>query len=179
MIQAPSCSLLLAVMGVSGCGKSTLGRSLASAMGAAFLDADDFHSAANVDKMRAGIALTDQDRNPWLVRLNSELKARRSALAPTVLACSALKQKHRAILSSEISQLRWVFLEGSFEQITARIKTRSASSNHYMPESLLQSQFAALERPVEALALSIELSTEIQTEQVIHWLAHCGRGSID
>lgn len=146
-------------MGVSGCGKTTLGRALAARLNATFLDADDFHPEANVAKMRAGTPLNDEDRAPWLATLNDELRTRSEHGEPVVLACSALKRNYRAAISEGLPQARWIFLDGSFDLIAARMRERP---NHYMPESLLRSQFDALERPVDAITISIELSPDEQ-----------------
>ena len=147
------------VMGVSGCGKTTVGRALASRLNATFLDADDFHPEANVAKMRAGTPLNDDDRAPWLAALNQELRMRSVGADQVVLACSSLKQAYRVAIGHHLPQARWIFLDGSFELIAARMRERP---NHYMPESLLRSQFDALERPVDAITISIELSADEQ-----------------
>lgn len=139
--------MIVVVMGVSGCGKSTVGALLAQALGAEFLDADEFHPAENVAKMAAGVPLTDADRKPWLDRLNAELAKRKNA----VLACSALKESYRAILAAGID-CRFVHLRGPIELVRARMENRS---HRYMPASLLESQFAALEPPAGAIEVDI------------------------
>ena len=149
------------VMGVSGCGKTTVGRALAEKLNATFLDADDFHHEANVARMRAGTPLNDDDRAPWLATLNHELQTRSERNEQVVLACSALKISYRIAISTQLSQVHWIFLDGSFELIAARLRERP---NHYMPESLLRSQFDALERPADAIIVSIELSRDEQVE---------------
>ena len=146
---------LVIVMGVSGCGKTTVGRALAERLNATFLDADDFHPGANVAKMRVGTPLNDEDRAPWLATLNRELRTRGDHGEAVVLACSALKKKYRAAITVDLPPARWIFLDGSFELIAARMRERP---NHYMPESLLRSQFDALERPEDAVRIAIELS---------------------
>ena len=148
-------------MGVSGCGKTTVSRALATRLNATFLDADDFHPEANVARMRAGTPLTDEDRAPWLAALNRELRSRSEQGELVVLACSALKKNYRAAIGAGLPQAQWIFLDGSFELIAARMRERP---NHYMPESLLRSQFDALERPEEAITISIELSPDDQVE---------------
>ena len=153
------------VMGVSGCGKTTVGRALAEKLNATFLDADDFHPAANVARMRAGTPLNDDDRAPWLASLNHELRTRSGRGEQVVLACSALKINYRIAISTELSQVHWIFLEGRFELIAARLRERP---NHYMPESLLRSQFDALERPDDAITISIELSRDEQVAAALH-----------
>lgn len=161
-VLAPA--LVIVVFGVSGCGKTTLGGALAQATAATFLDADDFHPLQNVEKMRAGIALDDTDRAPWLQRLNDELRARSEAGERVVLACSALKAAYRAQIGRALPQIKWVFLDGDFDVIKARLRQRE---NHYMPESLLRSQFAALERTDDAIAIAIGLPLHEKVNQVL------------
>lgn len=135
-------------MGVSGCGKSTIGALLAERLRFPFLDADEFHPPANVAKMAAGTPLTDEDRRPWLELLNERLRA----LPDAVLACSALKERYRQTLAKGIADCRFVHLRGSRELIAARLAARR---HRYMPASLLDSQFAALEAPADAITLDI------------------------
>ncbi len=159
---------IIIIMGVSGCGKTTVGRALAERLSATFLDADDFHPASNVEKMRAGTPLNDDDRAPWLAKLNSELRERSQRRERVVLACSALKTRYRDAISDELPNAAWIFLDGSFEMIAARMRERP---NHYMPESLLRSQFEALERPQKAVQISIELNSAEQVEAALAALA--------
>jgi gluconokinase len=139
--------VIVVVMGVSGSGKSTIGALLAQKLGAEFLDADEFHPPANVAKMAAGTPLTDEDRAPWLERLNAELKQRRVA----VLACSALKERYRTTLSDGLC-CRFVHLRGPIGLIRSRMRDRR---HRYMPASLLESQFAALEPPAHAIDIDV------------------------
>ena len=155
-------------MGVSGCGKTTVGRALAERLDASFLDADDFHPAANVEKMRAGTPLNDEDRTPWLAALNRELRERSLGGERVVLACSALKLRYREAISAQIVHVDWIFLDGSFNVIAERVRARA---NHYMPESLLRSQFEALERPDSAICISVELTSAEQVEAALSALA--------
>lgn len=155
-------------MGVSGCGKTTVGKALAERLDASFLDADDFHPAVNVQKMRLGTPLDDQDRAPWLATLNSELRERSQRGERVVLACSALKLRYREAIGAKLSRVDWIFLDGGFELIAERIRARGS---HYMPESLLRSQFEALERPENAICISIELSTAEQVAAALSLLA--------
>ena len=155
-------------MGVSGCGKSTVGKALAERLHATFLDADDFHPAANVEKMRAGTPLNDEDRTLWLATLNRELRERSQGGERVVLACSALKLRYREAIGARLAHADWIFLDGSFEVIAERMRARA---NHYMPESLLRSQFEALERPDNAIHISVELSAAEQVEAALSALA--------
>lgn len=136
-------------MGVSGCGKTTVGKALAKALEQPFYDADDFHPQENIDKMQSGQSLDDVDRKPWLEHLQRLIAAeKRNGI---VLACSALKQSYRNILSEQNNLLIFVHLEGSFELIISRMRMRK----HFMPEHLLKSQFAALEPPENAITVPI------------------------
>jgi gluconokinase len=150
------------VMGVSGSGKTTLAVQLSGAIAARFIDADDFHPQTSVEKMRCGIALDDDDRAPWLARLNDELRQSRMKNEAVVLACSALRECYRDAIERHLPDVRWVFLDGSFDVIAERIRARSAASDHYMPESLLKSQFETLERPRDATVVDVSLSSAEQ-----------------
>ena len=152
--------MIVVVMGVSGSGKTTIGKLLAERLAVPFLDADEFHPAENVAKMAAGTPLTDADRWPWLERLNEMLRRRQTA----VLACSALKESYRSALSKGLADCRFVHLRGSIELIRARLKERQ---HRYMPASLLESQFATLEPPANALAVDIALPPERCVEQIV------------
>jgi gluconokinase len=154
-------------MGVSGSGKTTLAARFARAINAEFHDADDYHDAASVAKMREGIALTDADRVPWLRALNALLRDFSERGEGVVLACSALRETYRDAIASGIPNVRWVFLDGDFETIAARMRARSEATNHYMPESLLKSQFETLERPSDAIVIDVALSTEAQLQCVL------------
>lgn len=140
------------IMGVTGVGKTTVGRLLAERLGANFVDADDFHPSENVAKMRAGVPLDDGDRQPWLCALNAHLTEAARRGNAVVLACSALKSGYRERLRRGIPGLKFVHLVGQRELIAKRLGARSG---HYMNPALLDSQFAALEPPNDALSLDI------------------------
>ena len=133
------------VMGVSGSGKSTVGALLAGALGAAFIEGDALHPPQNVAKMSAGTALTDADREGWLRAIAAQLGTARAAGHGLVVSCSALKRAYRDTLRASAPDLRLVYLRGDFDLLDARMAARSG---HYMPASLLASQFAALEPPL-------------------------------
>jgi len=145
--------MIVLVMGVAGVGKTTIGEALARSLGWRFIDADDYHAPENVAKMKAGIPLEDADRWPWLARLNKELKNLENA----VLACSALKESYRQRLAQGIAHFTVVYLHGSFELLRERMKTRT---HRYMPAALLESQFAALEPPADAIAIDVAATPE-------------------
>jgi gluconokinase len=147
--------VIVILMGVTGCGKTAVGAMLAAACGWEFLDADDFHPAENVAKMKSGVPLTDEDRGPWLARLNTLLRESEREGRSLVLACSALKQAYRDRLARGCAAARFVFLDGDIELIRERLAARQG---HYMNPKLLDSQFAILERPQDALRLDVAAS---------------------
>lgn len=149
-------------MGVCGCGKSTVGEALARSLAWPFLDADDFHPQANVDKMANGQPLTDDDRWPWLDRIAAELAGILARRGHAVLACSALKAAYRERLASA-GDVRFVHLHGEYDVIAARLASRE---HRYMPASLLASQFAALETPAGALTVDVRDAVEAQVMQI-------------
>ncbi len=155
------------VMGVSGCGKSSVAhalteRFLKAGFSARMLEGDEFHPSKNIEKMRSGQALDDHDREPWLARLNQELRATLAQGQFAILACSALKKKYRDQLTLGIEKPIWIHLSGTFDVIEERLKTRQ---HKYMPAALLRSQFEALEPPEEAINLNIETSVQHLAEQ--------------
>jgi carbohydrate kinase (thermoresistant glucokinase family) len=136
--------IIAVVMGVSGSGKTTIGRALADALGAEFLEGDQFHPEANIAKMSRGEPLTDDDRWPWLDRMADKLARARTAGRSVVLASSALKRAYRDRLRRGAPDLRLVYLKGEKALVAERLRARK---NHFMPPGLLDSQFAALEEP--------------------------------
>jgi len=135
---------LYVVMGVSGSGKSLIGSAFASALGVDFVEGDQYHSAENVRRMKAGIPLTDKDRETWLRSLAARLREARDAGNGLVIACSALKRSYRDVLRAEAKDLRFVFLKGQRSLIAERLSNRRG---HFMPASLLESQLDTLEEP--------------------------------
>ena len=149
--------LVIFVMGVSGVGKSTIGSLLSKEFSIPYFDGDDFHPQENVDKMANGHSLNDDDRYGWLLKLNS-LANQHIEKGGCIIACSALKEKYRDILQENIEKnTKWVFLNGSYELISNRMQARK---NHYMPASLLKSQFDTLEIPINAIDVDIRKSPE-------------------
>ncbi len=140
-------------MGVTGSGKTTVGRALSANLGWRFADADDYHSAANVSKMAAGIPLTDKDRAPWLLALRQAVVEWTAAGENVVLACSALKAAYREELVTG-PEVKLVYLKASMELIAQRLAGRSG---HFMNPHLLQSQFDALEEPYDVVTVDAGL----------------------
>jgi gluconokinase len=132
------------VMGVAGAGKSAVGSALADALGAAFVEGDAYHPASNVQRMAAGIPLTDADRLPWLQALAARLRDADETGAGLVMACSALKRSYRDVLRAGGTNVTFIYLHGDRELLAARLAQRQ---EHFMPASLLESQLAALEPP--------------------------------
>jgi carbohydrate kinase (thermoresistant glucokinase family) len=135
---------ILVVMGVSGSGKTTIGTQLALALRWNFEDADWFHPTRNIDKMHAGIPLTDEDRAPWLIGIADFIDQARLGGHHAVVTCSALKRRYRTVIIGNRPDVRLIYLKGDMELIGRRMATRH---EHFMPASLLQSQFDALEEP--------------------------------
>ena len=133
------------VMGVSGSGKTTIGPRLARALGVEYVEGDDLHPPGNVEKMRAGIPLTDADREPWLRRIAARLREAKAQDEGLVVASSALKKEYRDLLrSAGDPDVQFVYLKGSKSVIAERVAMRH---DHFMPAGLLESQFTALEEP--------------------------------
>jgi len=151
------------LMGVSGCGKTTVGVALAHTLGWRFVDGDGFHPPANVARMRAGQALGDTDREPWLDRLNAVLRHGVAKGEPAVLACSALKRTYRERLAQRVPGVLFVHLTGSFELISSRLAARR---HEYMPPTLLRSQFDTLEAPAEALTVDVSAPVDEVVERI-------------
>jgi gluconokinase len=151
-------------MGVSGSGKTTVGQELAQRLGWAFYDADQFHPEENVAKMSSGVALNDNDRVPWLEALNKLIAQNLNENTSLVLACSALKERYRQQLArGHEEETKFVYLEGDFETIY----TRMLSRQHFMKPAMLQSQFATLEEPANAIVVDIRQSQDKVIEDIL------------
>jgi gluconokinase len=158
----------IVIMGVAGCGKSSCAAAVAAATGLRLLEGDDFHSVANRDKMRNGVALTDADRDGWLTALAVQLRNHTDGL---VLTCSALKRSYRDQLRQACPQLRFVFLQISPEQAKARVLARA--TEHFFATSLVDSQFATLQVPTgEPGVLSVNATAppDALLQQILAWL---------
>jgi gluconokinase len=148
--------LRIVIMGVSGCGKSSVGKGLSARLGIPYRDGDDLHPAPNVEKMRNGIPLTDVDRWPWLDRVGEVL----ATAAPVIVGCSALRRAYRDRLRAGAGgPVQFIHLSGSRDLISGRMAARTG---HYMPPSLLDSQFAALESPSPDEAMSIDIDQPLE-----------------
>jgi len=157
---------IIVLMGVAGCGKSTIGEALSTTLGWPFRDADSFHPESNVAKMSRGEALTDDDRKPWLAAIAAWIDARQASHAPAIVSCSALKRAYRDIIVGGRPGVYLVHLAGTQDLIGARMAARR---NHFMPTSLLQSQFATLEppQPHEALIIDVDAAPQAIAQRII------------
>ncbi|MCW2475183.1 MULTISPECIES: gluconokinase [unclassified Symbiopectobacterium] len=144
------------IMGVSGCGKSSSGAAIANALGAKFIDGDDLHPRANIQKMASGQPLDDNDRAPWLERLNDAAYSLRHKNEVGLIVCSSLKRRYRDSLRQGNPDMLFLYMKGSFDVILQRLKARAG---HFMPTDLLKSQFDALEEPAtdETDVVSIDI----------------------
>ena len=156
-------ALAIVVTGVSGSGKSEVGQEVAKRLGVKFLDADDFHSAANKDKMHRGIALTDDDRRTWLENLHDALRQELESGTSCVLACSALKRVYREQLRGGLEGVRFFYLKIDYEVVARRLELRT---DHFFDKRLLDSQFAILEEPQPDEAFVIDQNRPLT--EVVH-----------
>ncbi|CAM3898935.1 gluconokinase [Serratia silvae] len=149
------------LMGVSGSGKSTIGAAVAREIKAKFIDGDDLHPRANIQKMASGQPLNDEDRAPWLQRLNDAAYSLHHKNESGIIVCSALKRRYRDLLRKDNDNMVFIYLKGSFEVILARLQARSG---HFMPTELLKSQFEALEEPGadEKDVICVDIDTDVE-----------------
>lgn len=150
------------IMGVAGNGKTTVGSWLAEELGWNFLEGDDFHPQANIDKMSAGTPLNDDDRRPWLESLAAEIRSLQGRGESSVLACSALKRSYRDLLRAGDPSLFFIHLVADYETLLDRMKRRE----HFMPPALLRSQFDTLE-DLESDELGVDISANAPPDQVV------------
>ena len=159
------------IMGVSGSGKTTIGRALARRLGWLFQEGDALHPPENVAKMKAGHPLNDEDRAPWLAAIAAKIDAWRARGEAGIITCSALKRRYRDIIIGDRPDVRLVYLEGSRELIGERVAARHG---HFMPASLLDSQFAALQPPdpeEDAITVSVDAPVDTMVAQLAAALA--------
>ena len=159
--------MIVALTGVSGSGKTAVGRALAERLGSPFVDADDYHPETNVQKMSSGHPLNDDDRRPWLEALAQTIDELCAKNIRVILACSALKHDYQKILQTADDCVRFVLLHGSFELIQSRMQKRRG---HFMPSSLLRSQFETLEIPADALQVDVTPSIPEIVDEIIERL---------
>jgi len=166
--------MIVVLMGVSGSGKTTIGTLLAERMGTLFADADDYHPAANKAKMASGQPLNDDDRQPWLETLNKMMRGWFESGKGGVLACSALKEKYRATLASGMpgSAVHFVLLDGSKEMIAERLAKRK---HEFMNAKLLESQFATLETPKDAVCVVNDKAPKVIVDEILQEVASRNR----
>ena len=155
------------LMGVAGSGKTAVGMQVAQKLNWIFLDADNFHPPANIEKMKHGIPLNDEDRAPWLQRLHDELQHQMAEGHSVILACSALKESYRKVLRDEVSPPTFVYLDVDLQTIRDRLQHRTA---HFFPKELMESQFAALEKPKDAIVVDARKPLDEVVDQVIQRL---------
>ena len=160
-------TVVLIVLGVAGAGKTTIGRALADRYGWRFVDADDHHAPAAIAKMRAGVALTDADRAPWLASLHAIAAAVADRRDHLVIACSALKQRYRDVLRGNLRNVRFVYLKADEATLTRRLSERSG---HFAGPSLLTSQLAAFEEPADALTIDATVSPDAIVKAIAYQL---------
>lgn len=152
------------LMGVSGSGKSTVGTAVAHEINAKFIDGDDLHPRANIQKMASGCPLNDEDRAPWLERLNDAAYSLSHKNETGIIVCSALKRRYRDALRAGNEGIVFLYLKGSYDVILQRLQARAG---HYMPDTLLKSQFETLEEPGEDETDVIRVNIDHQIEGVV------------
>lgn len=159
----------LVVMGVTGCGKTSVANALGERLGAHVIEGDAFHPPSNIAKMKAGVPLDDADRQGWLEQLGRELASALTSHDTVVLTCSALKRRYRDTLRGAVPHLAFVFLQLSPEESARRVAHRQG---HFMPSSLVESQFRDLEPPTgEPRVLTIDATEPLHAiiEQIVNW----------
>src|ERR1700686_3857418 len=166
--------MVILVMGIEGTGKTTVGKLLAERLHWEFADADDFHSAANKEKMKQGIALTDADRMPWLAAIRAQIWRWIAARIDGVITCSALKQSYRDELllpppsvDGTPDEIKTIYLHGTYALIAERLRQRQG---HFAGEALLASQFATLEEPRDAISIDIDQTPDQIVEEIMRHL---------
>lgn len=157
----------IVLMGVSGCGKTALGKILSQKVNASFIEGDEYHPSSNINKMSNGIPLDDNDRLPWLMILRDLISEHIAQDKPLIMSCSALKEKYRQILRGENNNIVFIYLRGSYDMIYTRMQKRTG---HYMKPGMLQSQFDALEEPLDAITVDIDRDIDSIVQDVIEKL---------
>jgi len=168
--------MIVVLMGAAGAGKTTVGKALAKTLGWTFVDADDLHPASNVDKMRAGMPLTDDDREPWLASTHEVIATLGRDGRNAVVACSALRERYRAILAKDVPELRWVFLQADGGLLAARLHARAG---HFAGPQIVPSQLQELEPPHDGLTLRADLPVSTLIDRICTELALRPAGAAD
>jgi carbohydrate kinase (thermoresistant glucokinase family) len=163
--------VILILIGPMGCGKTLIGKMVAAKLGWPFYDGDDFHPRANVEKMRAGSPLTDEDRRSWLERLHEEIQNWLSRGTNAILACSALKQAYRDALGVNQMTVKTVYLKGSYELLRSRIEERR---HPYMNKDLLKSQMETMEEPRDGLTVDVSATPDAIVDTIVKSLTPDG-----
>ena len=160
----PDNSYIIILAGVAGAGKTTVGKLLASRRGWDFLDADDFHSSENIEKMSSGISLTDEDRKPWLEAIKSEIERVMSEKKSAVIACSALKEKYRKYLGDNSKDVIFFLLNVDYQEAYLRLSKRG---NHFFGVDVLKSQFETLEKTEGTISIDASKTPEEITDEIL------------
>ncbi len=155
--------MIIILMGVAGSGKTTVGQLLAKELSWKFYEGDDFHSRANIKKMKQGFALTDADRDAWLASLANLIKELNKNKQSAIIACSALKRAYRERLAAHGSNIQFVYLKGSYDLIQHRLEARQ---EHYFKADLLKSQFEILEEPEQAIVINVAQTPDRIVQQI-------------
>jgi gluconokinase len=155
--------VIVVLMGPAGAGKTTVGKALANALAWAFVDADTLHPDANVEKIRSGHPLTEADRQPWLARTREAIVSLTRDRTHAVMACSALRERHRLFLAAEIPSLRWVFLHADRDLLEKRLRERAG---HFAGREILDSQLRDLEPPRHELTLPAQLPVDALVDTI-------------
>lgn len=159
--------MVIIIMGVEGTGKTTIGKMLAQKLGWKFYDADDYHPKRNIEKMRSGVPLNDEDRWPWLKEVRKLIDSSLNINEPSIIACSALKSSYRQYLKQQEEKIIFVYLKGDKNTILKRLASRE---KHFAGTQLLESQLQTLEEPEGAIACDISGEPEVITDYIIEKL---------
>jgi gluconokinase len=162
--------MIFIIMGVSGSGKSTIGEAVSSKLGWKYYEGDNFHPAANIEKMKNGIPLNDDDRMPWLNSIRKVIEEAISRHESIIISCSALKEKYRAILKVD-DGVGLIYLKGSYDLIKKRMEERT---DHFFKPEMLKSQFDALEEPADAVQIDISNSPGMIIKEVLKKITDAG-----
>ena len=168
MMQPHRPPLIIIIMGVSGAGKTTVGRKLAARLNCSYYDADDFHPAANIEKMSRGVALTDADRSAWLEAIRTVVDTHLEEGRQAVISCSALKESYRSFLRNDEERVRFLYLKVPQEVVERRLRTRR---DHFFDPSLLDSQYETLEEPEEAVTVDASRSVPEVVDEAVERLS--------